>query len=179
MAGNTSKKSAKQAAAKRVAAKAAKNAAKIAAEERRTAPKSQSSRVAEPALLAGGNPQIAKAYGEAPVQAYIAAMPGWKSDIGRWLDALIGRTVPGVRKAVKWNSPFYGVEGQGWFLSFHCFTNYVKVAFFRGTSLRPIPPGESKQKEVRYLNIHKDDDLDQNQFADWVKQAGQLPGDRM
>ena len=95
-------------------------------------------------LLSGGNPQIAKAYGDAPVQAYIAAMPGWKRDVGRRLDALIVRTVPGVRKAVKWNSPFYGVEGQGWFLNFHTFTNYVKVAFFRGTSLRPMPPGESK-----------------------------------
>ena len=113
---------------------------------RKTASKSQSRKVAKPALLAGGNPQIAKADGDAPVQAYIAAMPGWKRDVGRRLDALIVRTVPGVRKAVKWNSPFYGVEGQGWFLSFHCFTNYVKVAFFRGTSLRPLPPGESKEQ---------------------------------
>jgi hypothetical protein len=120
---------------------------------------------AKPALLAGGNPQIAKADGDAPVQAYIAAMPGWKSDIGRRLDALIVRTVPGVRKAVKWNSPFYGVEGQGWFLNFHCFTKYVKVAFFRGTSLRPVPPGESKHKEVRYLDIHEGDQLDEEQMA--------------
>ena len=119
----------------------------------------------KPALLAGGNPQIAKADGDAPVQAYIAAMPGWKRDVGRRLDALIVRTVPGVRKAVKWNSPFYGVEGQGWFLSFHCFTKYVKVAFFRGASLRPVPPGESKQKEVRYLDIHEDDQLDEEQLA--------------
>ena len=136
MANKTSMKStkvAKKAAAKRVAAKAAK--------PRKTAPKSQSRKVAKPALLAGGNPQIAKADGDAPVQAYIAAMPGWKRDVGRRLDALIVRTVPGVRKAVKWNSPFYGIEGQGWFLSFHCFTKYVKVAFFRGTSLRPLPPG--------------------------------------
>src|SRR5438874_1459016 len=103
---------------------------------------------AKPTLLAGGNPQISKADGDVPVQAYIAAMPGWKSDVGRRLDALIVRTVPGVRKAVKWNSPFYGVEGQGWFLSFHCFTKYVKVTFFRGTSLHPLPAGESKQKEV-------------------------------
>src|SRR5712671_8098366 len=103
----------------------------------------------EVVLLSGGNPQIAKADGDAPVQAYIAAMPGWKRDVGRRLDALIVRTVPGVRKAVKWNSPFFGVEGQGWFLNFHCFTSYVKVAFFRGTSLRPVPPGESKHKEVR------------------------------
>jgi len=111
----------------------------------------------KPALLAGGNPQIAKADGDAPVQAYIAAMPGWKSDVGRSLDALIVRTIPGVRKAVKWNTPFYGIEGQGWFLSFHCFTKYVKVGFYRGTSLRPVPPGESKQKEVRYLDIHEHD----------------------
>jgi len=131
---------------------------------------------AKPALLAGGNPQIAKADGDAPVQAYIAAMPGWKSDIGRRLDALIVRTVPGVRKAVKWNSPFYGVEGQGWFLNFHCFTKYVKVAFFRGTSLRPLPPGESKHKEVRYLDIHEDDQLDEKQLATWIKQAASIRG---
>ena len=130
-------------------------------------------------LLAGGNPQIAKADGDAPVQAYIAAMPGWKRDVGRRLDALIVRTVPGVRKAVKWNTPFYGAEGQGWFLGFHCFTKYVKVAFFRGRSLRPLPPGESKQKEVRYLDIHEDDQLVEARFAAWVKQASQLPGERM
>ena len=134
---------------------------------------------AKPALLAGGNPQIAKAHGDAPVQAYIAAMPGWKRDVGRRLDALIMRTVPGVRKAVKWNSPFYGMEGQGWFLSFHCFTRYVKVAFFRGASLRPLPPGDSKSKNTRYLDIHEDDALDEAQFAAWVKQASQLPGERM
>jgi hypothetical protein len=134
---------------------------------------------ANPVLLSGGHPQIAKAYGDAPVQAYIAAMPGWKPDAGRRLDALIVRTVPGVRKAVKWNSPLYGVEGQGWFLGVHCFTKYVKVAFFRGASLRPLPPGESKQKEVRYLDIHEDDQLDEAQLADWVKQASQLPGERM
>jgi hypothetical protein len=134
---------------------------------------------AKPTLLSGGNPQIPKAEGDAPVQAYIAAMPGWKSDLGRSLDTLIVGTVPGVHKAVKWNSPFYGVEGQGWFLSFHCFTKYVKVAFFRGASLRPVPPGTSKQKEVRYLDIHEDDQLDEAQFADWVKQASQLPGEKM
>ncbi|ATU92533.1 DUF1801 domain-containing protein [Phyllobacterium zundukense] len=134
---------------------------------------------AKPPLLSGGNPQIAKGYGDAPVQAYIAAMPGWKSDVGRRLDALIVRTVPGVSKAVKWNSPLYGIEGQGWFLGVHVFTNYVKVAFFRGMSLRPVPPGESKQKEVRYLNIHEDDPFDEAQLADWVKQASQLPGERM
>ena len=131
---------------------------------------------AKPKLLSGGNPQIAKADGDAPVQAYIAAMPGWKSAVGRRLDALITRTVPGVRKAVKWNSPFYGVEGQGWFLSVHCFTKYVKVAFFRGTSLRPVPPGESKQKEARYLDIHEDDKLDEKQLATWIKQAAAIPG---
>ena len=178
MANKTSIKStkvAKKAAARRVAAKAAK--------PRKTAPKSQSRKVAKPALLAGGNPQIAKADGDAPVQAYIAAMPGWKRDVGRRLDALIVRTVPGVRKAVKWNSPLYGVEGpgeeNGWFLGFHCFTNYVKVAFFRGTSLRPVPPGESKSKDTRYLDIHEDDPLDEAQLAAWVKQASLLPGERM
>src|SRR4051812_6114063 len=124
-----------------------------------------------PKLLSGGNPQIAKAYGDAPVEAYIAAMPGWKSDVGRRLDALIARVIPGVHKAVKWNSPFYGIEGQGWFLSFHCFTKYIKVVFFRGTSLRPVPPGESKQKEVRYLDIREDDDFDAARFVSWVKQA--------
>src|SRR5215208_4011346 len=116
----------------------------------------KSARVGEPRLLAGGNPQIAKADGDAPVQAYIAAIPGWKRGVGRRLDALIVRTVPDVRKAVKWNSPFYGIEGQGWFLNFHCFANYVKVAFFRGTSLRPPLPGKSKHKEVRYVDIHED-----------------------
>jgi len=132
--------------------------------------------VATPTLLSGGNPQIAKGDGDAPVQAYIAAMPGWKSDIGRRLDALIVRTAPAVRKAVKWNSPFYGVEGQGWFLNFHCFTKYIKVAFFRGASLHPVPPGESKHKEVRYLDIHEDDGLDEAQMANWVKQAAASPG---
>jgi hypothetical protein len=136
-------------------------------------------KTAKPALLAGGNPQIAKAEGDAPVQAYIAAMPGWKRDVGRRLDALIARTVPGVHKAVKWNSPFYGVEGRGWFLNVHCFTNYVKVAFFRGTSLRPLPPGESRHKEVRYLDIREDDQFDEAQFAVWVKQASRLPGEKM
>ncbi len=167
----TSTKIAKKAAAKRIGAKAAK--------PRTTALKSQSRKVAKPALLAGGNPQIAKAYGDAPVQAYIAAMPGWKRDVGRRLDALIVRTVPGVHKAVKWNSPFYGIEGQGWFLSYHCFTKYIKVAFFRGTSLRPLPPAASKHKNVRYLDIYEDDQLDEAQLAAWVKQASQLPGERM
>jgi hypothetical protein len=127
-------------------------------------------------LLSGGNPQIAKGDGDAPVQAYIAAMPDWKRAIGEQLDAIIGRTVPGVCKAVKWNSPFYGIEGQGWFLSFHVFTRYVKVAFFRGASLRPIPPGTSKDKNTRYLDIHEDDPLDEAQMSTWVKQAAALPG---
>ena len=146
----------------------AKRASKTAAEQA----------AAKPVLLSGGNPQIAKGDGDAPVQAYIAAMPGWKSEVGRRLDALIMRTVPGVRKAVKWNSPFYGVEGQGWFLSIHCFTKYIKVTFFRGTSLHPVPPGASKHRQVRYLDIYEDQ-LDEAQFADWVKQASQLPGERM
>jgi hypothetical protein len=139
----------------------------------------QSEQSAEPVLLAGGNPQIPKGYGDAPVQAYIAAMPGWKRDVGRRLDALIVRTVPDVHKAVKWNSPFYGVEGDGWFLNVHCFTRYVKVAFFRGTFLRPMPPGESKHKEVRYLDIHEHEQLDEAQLAAWVKQASDLPGEHM
>ena len=143
---------------------------------RSAATRSKGHRAAKPALLAGGNPQIAKAGGDAPVQTYIAAMPGWKSDVGRRLDALITRTVPGVRKAVKWNSPFYGVEGQGWFLNFHTFTKYIKVAFFRGSSLRPVPPGESKQKDVRYLDIREGDDLDEALVASWIKQAAALPG---
>ena len=129
-----------------------------------------------PVLLAGGNPQIAKADGDAPVQAYIAAMPGWKSDVGRRLDEVITRTIPDVRKGVRWNSPFYGMEGGGWFLNFHSFTKYVKVAFFSGTSLEPVPPGESKDENVRYLDIHEDEPLDEAQFAEWVKQASRLPG---
>jgi hypothetical protein len=156
MAGKTSKKSAK--AARKPAAKRA---------------------VAKPKLLSGGNPQIAKGYGDAPVQAYIAAIPGWKRDVGRRLDALIVRAVPGVCKAVKYNSPLYGVEGEGWFLAIHCFTKYVKVTFFRGTSLRPVPPGESKTKETRYLDIREDEPLDEARVADWVKQASRLPGERM
>ena len=129
----------------------------------------------KPALLSGGNPQIRKADGDAPVQAYIKAMPAWKREVGQRVDAIIARTVPNARKAVKWNSPFYGVEGQGWFLNFHCFTKYVKVAFFRGSSLHPVPPGASKHKDVRYLDIHEHD-LDEAQFATWVRQAAALPG---
>jgi hypothetical protein len=156
-------------------AKAAKKTAKKAALERGTAKRDET----KPTLLSGGNPQIAKGYGDAPVQAYIAAMPDWKSGVGQRLDALIARTVPGVRKAVKWNSPLYGVEDNVWFLSFHVFTKYIKVAFFRGAQLRPVPPGASKQKDVRYLDIHEDDELDEAQFTAWVKQASQLPGERM
>jgi hypothetical protein len=134
---------------------------------------------ATPVLLSGGNPQIAKGEGDGPVQAYIAAMPGWKSEVGHRLDALIARTVPGVRKAVKWNSPLYGLEDDGWFLGLHCFTKYIKVAFFRGASLHPVPPGASKSKDVRYLDIREDDPIDEAQLAAWVRQASQLPGERM
>ena len=125
-------------------------------------------------LLSGGNPQIAKADGDAPVQAYIAAMPGWKRDIGKRLDALVVRNVPDVCKAVKWNSPFYGVEGQGWFLSFHVYARYVKVTFFRGTALLPVPPG-GKQKDSRWIDIHEDD-LDEKLMVKWLKQASAIPG---
>lgn len=133
----------------------------------------------EPKLLSGGNPQIAKGYGDGPVQAYIAAMPGWKSDVGRKLDALIVKTVPDVHKAVKWNSPFYGIEGDGWFLSYHCFAKYIKLTFFRGTSLDPVPPVASKTPETRYFHIHEGDDLDKTPLADWIRQASRLPGERM
>ena len=129
-----------------------------------------------PKLLSGGNPQIAKADGDAPVQAYIEAMPGWKRDVGRRLDALIVRAVPGVRKAVKWNSPFYGIEGQGFFLGIHCVAKYVKIAFFRGSSLRPEPPVGSKDPDARYLHVYEDGAIDEAQFVAWVKQASRLPG---
>jgi len=130
-------------------------------------------------LLSGGNPQIAKGEGDAPVQAYIAAMPGWKSEIGRRLDALIARQVAQVRKAVKWNSPFYGApDAEGWFLSFHCFTRYVKVTFFRGQSLEPRPPGESKHPQVRYVDLHEGE-FDEARLADWIAQASRLPGEPM
>lgn len=162
----TSKQAVDKSAVGRVAAKVTK------------AGKKSPSPAGKPTLLSGGNPQIAKGLGEGPVQAYIAAMPGWKSDVGRRIDALIGRTVPGVHKAVKWNSPFYGVEHQGWFLSFHCFTKYIKVTFFRGTSLRPVPPGESRHNEVRYLDIYEDR-FDEAQLATWVKQSSELPGERL
>jgi hypothetical protein len=140
------------------------------------APGTSARGVKNPVLLSGGNPQIAKADGDAPVQAYIKAMPGWKREVGRRLDTLIVRIVPNVRKAVKWNSPFYGVEGQGWFLSFHCFTKYVKVTFFRGTALRPVPPGASKHADVRYLDIREDDEVDEELLASWIRQAAAIPG---
>jgi hypothetical protein len=175
MADKAPKKSAKipKKPTERIAAKAAKPGKAAAKSSAGKAP------AAQPKLLSGGNPQIAKAYGDVPVQPYIAAMPGWKSDVGRRLDALITRTIPGVRKAVKWNSPFYGIEDNVWFLGIHCFTKYIKVAFFRGASLRPVPPGTSKQKDVRYLDIREDDQLDEAQFAAWVKQASRLPGEKM
>ncbi|ATB46574.1 histidine kinase [Corallococcus macrosporus DSM 14697] len=196
MAGKASQKAAKKAAPKRSTVKKAssrKVAAKAAprkptakkAPARAAAPKAAASKrkspvkAKEPRLLSGGNPQIAKGYGDAPVQAYIEAMPGWKRDVGLRLDALIERAVPGVSKAVKWNSPFYGVEGQGWFLGIHCFAKYIKVAFFRGMSLKPVPPGESKSQDTRYLDIRENVPLDEGQFTAWVKQASQLPGERM
>lgn len=134
---------------------------------------------AKPALLAGGNPQIPKAYGDAPVQAYIEAMPGWKSDVGRRLDALIERTVPNVCKAVRWNSPFYGVAGNGWFLSFHCFTRYIKVTFLNGALLRPVPPVASKDPNTRYLHLHEDEPFDEERLVDWIRQAAELPGEKL
>jgi hypothetical protein len=141
--------------------------------------KAKSRKVAKPVLLTGGNPQIAKSYGDTPVKKYIAAMPGWKREIGRQLDALIVRTVPGVYKAVKYNGPLYGIEGQGWFMGFYCFTSYVKLTFFRGRSLRPMPPIESKHNEVRYFNVYENDTLDAAQLADWIEQASRLPGEKL
>ncbi len=133
----------------------------------------------KPVLLSGGNPQIPKADGDAPVQAYISAMPGWKKDIGRQLDSLVCATVPEARKAVRWNSPFYGMDGNGWFLSFHCFTNYVKVTFLNGRSLEPPPPETSKHPSTRYLHVSEVQPLDEAQFVDWIKQASELPGDEL
>jgi len=157
----------------------AKAAKKNTAKSHQTASNRQDAhRTGQPKLLSGGNPQVPKGYGDGPVQAYIAAMPGWKSDVGRKLDALIARAVPGVKKAVKWNSPFYGMQEGVWFLSFHVFAKYIKVAFFRGAQLDPVPPGASKQKEVRYLDIYEDG-FDEAQFAAWVKQASKLPGEKM
>ena len=132
-----------------------------------------------PRLLAGGNPQIPKGEGDGPVQDYIAAMPGWKRELGEYLDSLIVRAVPDVHKAVKWNNPLYGLEGDGWFLAFRCYTRYVQLTFFRGQSLDPIPPKGSKHPEVRYFDIHEDDDLDEHQLVSWVEQAASLPGEKM
>ncbi len=173
------KRASRASGARKPAAKAKKTAnagtkAKPGASEARPSKVRKGEKVA--VLLSGGNPQIAKGDGDAPVQAYIAGMPGWKRDLGKRLDALIVRNVPNVRKAVKWNSPMYGVEGQGWFLGLHTFTHYVKVGFFRGTSLRPVPPGASKGKEMRYIDIREGDELDEAQMANWVKQAAVLPG---
>ncbi|MGB5757579.1 MAG: DUF1801 domain-containing protein [Acidimicrobiales bacterium] len=134
---------------------------------------------AEPKLLSGGNPQIPKGEGDRPVQDYIAAMPGWKRGLGEYLDELIVRTVPGVHKAVKWNQPFYGFDGDGWFVAFRCFTKHVQLSFFRGASLEPVPPKKSKHPEVRYLDIHEDDELDEAQLVSWVEQASRLPGEKL
>lgn len=130
-----------------------------------------------PKLLSGGNPQIPKGDGDAPVQAYLAAMPDWKREAGRALDALVVRTVPDVRKAVRWNSPFYGVEGQGWFLSFHCFTKYIKVVFLRGSALDPLPPVASKDPNTRYFHLHENEAIDEAQLTSWIRQAAEIPGD--
>ena len=134
---------------------------------------------AKPKLLSGGNPQIPKADGDEPVQAYIAAMPGWKREVGQYLDALVVRTVPKVRKAVRWNSPFYGTEGKGWFLSYHCFTKYIKVTFLNGASLSPLPPVESKHEDVRYFHIHENEHPDEKQLTSWIRQASKLPGENL
>ena len=138
--------------------------------------KNATTRGVEPVvLLSGGNPQIAKGDGDAPVQAYIAAMPGWKSDVGRRLDGLIVETVPEVRKAVRWNSPWYGVEGRGWFASYHVFTRYVKVTFLNGASLDPVPPGSGKDKDARWVDVHEGE-LDEERMVEWVRQAAAMPG---
>ena len=134
---------------------------------------------ATPKLLSGGNPQIPKGEGDGPVQAYIAAMPEWKRDLGAYLDDLIVRTVPNVHKAVTWNQPFYGIEGEGWFIAFRCFTKYVQLQFFRGTSLDPEPPKAAKHPEVRYLDVHEDDEIDEARLVSWIDQASRLPGERL
>lgn len=163
--------------AKKIARKSVKKvkSGKAAVKARAAAPGA----AAKPRLLSGGNPQIAKGEGDGPVQEYIAAMPGWKREVGKRLDALIVRAVPGVKKAVKWNSPLYGMREGYWFLGIHCFTKYIKVAFFEGAALRPVPPGESKQEKVRYLDIREEDALDEKKFVEWVKQASGLPGEKM
>ena len=177
-AGRTSKTASEP--ARKTAKTTARTAAKKtgAATSKRVSRASKGSAGTKPVLLSGDNPQIPKGEGDAPVQAYIAAIPGWKQDIARRIDKLVERTVPDVKKAVKWNSPFYGLDGKTWFLSLHCFTRYVKVTFFRGTSLRPVPPGESKTKETRYLDV-PEEGFDEKQFTDWVKQASRLPGEKM
>lgn len=148
---------------------------KAAPKRKKPAPR----KAGKPVLLAGDNPQIPKGEGDAPVRAYIAAIPGWKRKIAKRVDELVVRTVPGVRKAVKWNSPLYGVGDGTWFLSYHCFTKYLKVTFFRGTSLRPVPPGLSKHKEIRYFDIREDEPLDDAQLASWIEQASRLPGEKL
>jgi len=169
--------------AKKMSKKPTKVSKKTATKSVAAKPKQARTKSAKPKLLSGGNPQIGKAYGDAPVQTYIASMPGWKGGIGRRLDEIITRTVPNVYKAVKWNTPFYGFEEEpergAWFLGFHCVTQYVKVAFFNGSQLKPIPPGESTQKDVRYLHIYENEPWDEQQFVDWVKQASKLPLKRM
>jgi hypothetical protein len=161
--------------AKKSGKKAAKKIAKKAAAK---TPKTDGGRSRAPKLLSGGNPQIAKGHGDEVVQAYIAAMPDWKRKVGERLDAIVTRAVPGVKKAVKWNSPFYGVEEGRWFLSFHVFARYVKVTFFKGAALKPPPAGTSKYPDVRYYDIHEGE-LDEKQFSVWVKQAARLPGEKM
>ncbi len=159
-----------------MAKKTSQRAAKVARNPAKAPKKPVAGKTTQPKLLSGGNPQIAKADGDEAVQAYIAAMPGWKQDVGRRLDELIVRTLPDVRKAVRWNSPFYGTEKNGWFLSFHCITKYVKVAFFNGTSLKPMPPVESKNEGTRYLHIFEDGAFDEKQMTNWIKQAARTPG---
>lgn len=182
MPGTTTPRKAAGVAKKPAAKKATREAvSKKAAATKASVPrKAASAKKSGPVLLSGGNPQIPKGYGNEPVQAYIAAMPGWKRDAWRRLDALIEDTLPNVRKAVKWNSPLYGAHGdEGWFLGVHCFTRYIKVSFFRGASLKPMPPGESKMAHVRYLDLHEEDDVDETQFVKWLKQANKLPGEKM
>jgi len=174
------KKPARKPASKAAAKTPSKTAAAKSTRAKNVHAKSARAKTAGPKLLSGGNPQIPKGYGDAPVQAYIAAMPGWKRDAWRHFDALIDKTIPNVRKAVKWNSPLYGAAGdEGWFLGVHCFTRYIKVSFFRGASLKPMPPGESKMAHVRYLDIHEDEAVDEAQFVKWLKQAIKLPGEKM
>ncbi|EIE00530.1 DUF1801 domain-containing protein [Leptospira licerasiae] len=159
--------------------KSTKPSAKKSAKPNKATAKKTVIKKKQPVLLSGGNPQIAKGDGDGPVQEYISALPGWKKDIGRKLDEIITRTVPYVYKAVKWNSPLYGIKGDGWFLGIHVFNKYVKVAFFKGSYLQPLPPGESKQKEVRYLDIKEKDQIDETQLSSWIKQAIKLPGEKM